>query len=89
MIVVDSSVWIDHLRGTATPQVVKLQALICSEALIVGDVILCEVPELVPAWKLVTDKPVAAFFVHNNPDPVTMLRQVAGYMAAASPTVKR
>ena len=43
MIVVDSSVWIDHLRGSATPQVTKLRALIGTEPLIVGDVILCEV----------------------------------------------
>lgn len=49
MIVVDSSVWIDHLRGTATPQVAKLQALIGAEALVVGDVILCEVLLGVPS----------------------------------------
>lgn len=43
MIVVDSSVWIDHLRGNLTSQVAKLRALIGREPLIVGDVILCEV----------------------------------------------
>jgi predicted nucleic acid-binding protein len=49
VIVVDSSVWIDHLRGTATPQVTKLHALIGAESLVVGDVILCEVLLGVPS----------------------------------------
>ena len=49
MIVVDSSVWIDHLRGTTTPQVTKLHDLIGNEPLIVGDVILCEVLLGVPS----------------------------------------
>lgn len=49
MIVVDSSVWIDHLRGTTTPQVTKLRALIGAEPLVVGDVILCEVLLGVPS----------------------------------------
>lgn len=43
MIVVDSSVWIDHLRGSVTPQVAKLHALVGRHPLVVGDVILCEV----------------------------------------------
>jgi hypothetical protein len=43
MIVVDSSVWIDYLRGTDTPQAEKLDILIGQKSLIVGDVILCEV----------------------------------------------
>ena len=49
MIVVDSSVWIDHLRGTITPQVTKLRSLIGAEPLVVGDVILCEVLLGVPS----------------------------------------
>ena len=43
MIVVDSSVWIDYLRGADTPQAEKLDILIGKKSLIVGDVILCEV----------------------------------------------
>lgn len=43
MIVVDSSVWIDHLRGTTTSQVTKLHAMIGRDPIVVGDVILCEV----------------------------------------------
>lgn len=44
MILVDSSVWIDHLRNTVTRQVSHLRALISEdEELLVGDLILCEV----------------------------------------------
>ncbi len=43
MIVVDSSVWIDYLRGTATPQTDKLDALLSTMPLAVGDLILAEV----------------------------------------------
>jgi predicted nucleic acid-binding protein len=42
VILVDSSVWIDHLRNTVTRQVSQLRSLISSEEL-VGDLILCEV----------------------------------------------
>lgn len=43
MIVVDSSVWIDFFNGRRTPQTLKLQSLLGSEPLLVGDLILCEV----------------------------------------------
>ena len=44
MILVDSSVWIDHLRNTVTRQVSNLRSLISEEEqLLVGDLILCEV----------------------------------------------
>jgi predicted nucleic acid-binding protein len=43
MILVDSSVWIDHLRRRATRQVVELRSLMSSTPLLVGDLILCEV----------------------------------------------
>ncbi len=43
MILVDSSVWIDFFRGTTTPQTERLDALLGSEPLIVGDLILTEV----------------------------------------------
>lgn len=43
MILVDSSVWIDYFRGTATPQAEILDALLGHEPLIVGDLILAEV----------------------------------------------
>lgn len=43
MILVDSSVWIDYFRGTDTPEAVILDALLGSEPLAIGDLILAEV----------------------------------------------
>ena len=43
MILVDSSVWIDYFRGTATPQTERLNSLLGSEPLVIGDLILTEV----------------------------------------------
>lgn len=43
MILVDSSVWIDFFRGTTTPQSERLDELLGSEPLVVGDLILAEV----------------------------------------------
>jgi predicted nucleic acid-binding protein len=43
MILVDSSVWIDHLNDVATDPVRRLRALIPARPLLIGDLILCEV----------------------------------------------
>ncbi|MFH1494844.1 MAG: PIN domain nuclease [Pseudomonadota bacterium] len=43
MILVDSSVWIDYFRGTATPQAEKLDSLLGAELIATGDLILTEV----------------------------------------------
>ena len=43
MILVDSSVWIDYFRGTATPEAEKLDVLLGMEPLATGDLILTEV----------------------------------------------
>ena len=43
MILVDSSVWIDYFRGTATPQTEKLDKLLGLEPLAIGDLIVLEV----------------------------------------------
>jgi predicted nucleic acid-binding protein len=43
MILVDSSVWIAHLRGHRTPATVKLEAAAGFELLLVGDLILLEI----------------------------------------------
>lgn len=43
MILVDSSVWIDYIRGTPTAQVEKLEALLGTQALGIGDLNLIEV----------------------------------------------
>ncbi len=43
MILVDSSVWISHLRGHRRPATAKLKAAAAREPLLVGDLILLEV----------------------------------------------
>ena len=43
MILVDSSVWINYFRGIASPEVAKLDALLGSELVATGDLILTEV----------------------------------------------
>ena len=43
MILVDSSVWIDYFRGTATPQTDALDGILGAEPVAVGDLILTEV----------------------------------------------
>jgi predicted nucleic acid-binding protein len=43
VILVDSSVWIAHLRGQLTPATAKLQAAAGREPLLIGDIILLEV----------------------------------------------
>ena len=43
MILVDSSVWIAHLRGRRTPATAKLEEAVTREPLLVGDLILLEI----------------------------------------------
>jgi len=43
VILIDSSVWIDFFRGVETPQTQRLDALLGSEPLVMGDLILAEV----------------------------------------------
>jgi predicted nucleic acid-binding protein len=43
VILVDSSVWIAHLRGLQTPATAKLEAAAAREPLLIGDLILLEV----------------------------------------------
>jgi predicted nucleic acid-binding protein len=43
VILVDSSVWIDYFRGATTPQAEKLDALLGTEPVATGDLILTEV----------------------------------------------
>ena len=48
MILVDSSVWIDHLNDEPTYQVGQLRKLVGEGPLLVGDLILCEVLQGLP-----------------------------------------
>ena len=49
MILVDSSVWIDLLRNRITPVTVKLEELLESQIVAIGDLILAEVLQGIPA----------------------------------------
>jgi predicted nucleic acid-binding protein len=49
VILVDSSVWIDYFKGTATAQTEKLDNLLGREPLIIGDLILTEVLQGFPS----------------------------------------
>jgi predicted nucleic acid-binding protein len=49
MILIDSSVWIDYFRGSATRQTDKLEHLLGEEPLAVGDLILIEVLQGFPS----------------------------------------
>lgn len=51
MILVDSSVWVDYLRGSPTPQANLLDSLLGVEPLAVGDLILAEVLQGCPTEK--------------------------------------
>ena len=52
MILVDSTVWIDGLRGINTPQVAFLQANIGQIQIVIGDLVLTEVLQGVPTEAL-------------------------------------
>lgn len=43
MILVDTSVWIDYLRGTPTPQADRLDQLLLGEGPLLGDLVLVEI----------------------------------------------
>jgi predicted nucleic acid-binding protein len=43
VIVVDTSVWIDHFNGVRTPQVAHLHAVLGQQPIAVGDLILAEI----------------------------------------------
>lgn len=43
MIFVDSSVWIDYFNGTKTPEAEKLDSILCSSPICIGDIVLTEV----------------------------------------------
>ena len=49
MILVDPGVWIDYLRGTASPQTDKLDALLGVTPLAIGDLIMTEVRQGCPS----------------------------------------
>ena len=65
MILVDSTVWIDGLRGINTPQVAFLQANIGQIQIVIGDLVLTEVLQGIPTEALArqTEKDLLKFSV--------------------------
>ena len=65
MILVDSTVWIDGLRGINTPQVAFLQANIWQIQIVIGDLVLTEILQGIPTEALArqTEKDLLKFSV--------------------------
>lgn len=81
MIVVDSSVWIDHLNDHATPEVRHLRALVGREAILVGDVILLEVLQGLRTEReaALVERALRRFDVASMLDPELASRAAANY----------
>ena len=81
MILVDSSVWIDHLSGKATDAVGRLRRLIGRQPLLVGDLILCEVLRGVrsEAQAREIEKRLRQFEVISLADPELAVTAAANY----------
>lgn len=79
MIVPDTSVWVDFLRGTSSPEAERLKLLIGRVPLLVGDLILCEILQGVPTERQAREVEAAlrAF------DVVPMVGDVVATAAAA------
>ena len=93
MILVDSSVWIDYLRGNPTPQAEKLDSLLGVTPLCVGDLILTEILQ-----GCVTDKEfnlvrrtLAAldFVVLGGEDVATQAARNFRYLRARGVTIRK
>jgi predicted nucleic acid-binding protein len=81
VIVVDTSVWIDHLRGTTTPGVRRLRALIPKDQILVGDLILCEVLQGLrsEAQAIIVEAALRKFTVASLLDPDLAIIAAANY----------
>jgi len=93
VILVDSSVWIDYLRGNPTPQAEKLDSLLGVTPLCVGDLILTEILQ-----GCVTDKEfnlvrrtLAAldFVVLGGEDVATQAARNFRYLRARGVTIRK
>ncbi|HLY44054.1 MAG TPA: PIN domain nuclease [Stellaceae bacterium] len=83
MILVDSSVWIDHLNAAATGAVRRLRELIRERPLLVGDLILCEVLQGLRSEReaRLVERALRRFEVVSLLDPDLAVRAAANYRA--------
>ena len=78
MIVVDSSVWIDFLRGRQSREVQRLLELLGDEDIIVGDLMLCEILQGVESERAATEVETLL----RNFEIVTMAGEAIAVLAA-------
>lgn len=85
MIVVDSTVWIDHLRDSPTRQVLRLRELITGRLalLLVGDLVLCEVLQGLANEREATlvERALRRFIVEPMVTPELAVKAAANYRA--------
>ncbi len=81
MILVDTSVWVDHLNDSSTLQVRTLRELIGRQRLLVGDLILCEVLQglLSDREAALVEQAMRRFNVVSLTNPELAVRAAANY----------
>ncbi len=81
MILVDSSVWIDLLNNIVTEPVARLRALIPTNPILVGDLILCEVLQglRTEAQAKLVERSLARFEAVSLLDPDLAIKAAANY----------
>jgi len=81
VILVDSSVWIDHLNNVATEPVRRLRELIPTGPLLMGDLILCEVLQgfASEAEARLVERSLSRFEAIALSDPGLAVRAAANY----------
>ena len=85
MIVVDTTVWVDHLNDTMTPQVFRLRDIILNRLgkLLVGDLVLCEVLQGLSSDReaAVVEQALRRFVVVSVVTPELAAKSAANYRA--------
>ena len=83
MILVDTTVWVDHLRGTVTPQVAQLRDIVTNRRgrIIVGDLVLCEVLQGISTEReaLAVERALRRFDIVSLVAPELAIRSAAFY----------
>jgi predicted nucleic acid-binding protein len=81
VILVDSSVWIDHLNASATQAVHRLRELIPLRPLLVGDLILCEVLQGLRSEReaRLVERALRRFAIVSLLDPDLAVKAAANY----------
>jgi predicted nucleic acid-binding protein len=81
VILVDTSVWVDHLNDSSTLQVRTLRELIGRQRLLVGDLILCEVLQglLSDREAALVEQAMRRFNVVSLTNPELAVRAAANY----------